>query len=102
MLGDSIVQGWVGLPRLQAGLGRGDRSGLRVTGVCCFPQTFIDMEGSGFSGDLESLRVSVPRPGCLRAQVAGGGGGGGEKGWEIGEKGDVAGRGAVLWQMLCA
>lgn len=32
----------------------------------------------------------------------GAGGGGGEKGWEIGEKGDVAGRGAVLWQMLCA
>lgn len=28
-----------------------------------FPQTFIDMEGSGFGGDLESLRVSVPRPG---------------------------------------
>lgn len=24
------------------------------------PQTFIDMEGSGFGGDLESLRVSVP------------------------------------------
>ena len=27
--------------------------------VGSFPQTFIDMEGSGFGGDLESLRVSV-------------------------------------------
>lgn len=34
-----------------------------MTGVRSFPQTFIDMEGSGFSGDLESLRVSVPQPG---------------------------------------
>lgn len=72
---------------MQAGLGRGDRSGLWVKGVCSFPQTFIDMEGSGFSGDLENLRVSVPRPECLHAQVDWG-----QQIWE---------RGAVLWWMPC-
>lgn len=33
------------------------------------PQTFIDMEGSGFGGDLESLRVSGS---CLLSPWAGG------------------------------
>lgn len=27
--------------------------------LALLPQTFIDMEGSGFAGDLESLRVSA-------------------------------------------
>lgn len=40
---------------LAEGAGGPDDSGLS-------PQTFIDMEGSGFGGDLESLRVSVPWP----------------------------------------
>lgn len=31
---------------------------MPLTGLWLFPQTFIDMEGSGFSGDMESLRVS--------------------------------------------
>lgn len=46
--------------------GRVDRwldLGLGDASLGSFPQTFIDMEGSGFGGDLESLRVSVPQPG---------------------------------------
>lgn len=35
------------------------------------PQTFIDMEGSGFGGDLESLRVSGDE--CLSCQLVMGG-----------------------------
>lgn len=35
------------------------------------PQTFIDMEGSGFGGDLESLRVSGAE--CLSCQMGVGG-----------------------------
>lgn len=48
--------------------------------VGSLPQTFIDMEGSGFGGDLESLRVSVARFCRLRGHV------------------DPVGVGAVPWQ----
>lgn len=46
--------------------GRVDRwldLGLGDASLGSVPQTFIDMEGSGFGGDLESLRVSVLQPG---------------------------------------
>lgn len=77
---------------------RQDWAGAQVRalgdGVCAFPQTFIDMEGSGFSGDPESLRVSVPRPGCLCDKGTGG---------EGGQSGPMRGAGgAVLWRVLCA
>lgn len=80
--------GW--LPEMQTGLAGAQVRALG-DGVCAFPQTFIDMEGSGFSGDPESLRVSVPRPGCLHDKGTGGEGG----------QGGAMG-GAVLWWVLCA
>lgn len=53
------------------------------------PQTFIDMEGSGFGGDLESLRVSVPRPGGRCPAV-----------WCTGPRGG-AGQGQAVPQRCC-
>lgn len=46
-------------------------TGCPDTPLVLLPQTFIDMEGSGFGGDLESLRVSGDE--CLSCQLGVGG-----------------------------
>lgn len=55
----SGVLGWLGDSWVVLA---GTQDGVLGCLLLSSPQTFIDMEGSGFSGDLESLRVSGYTP----------------------------------------